>query len=160
MDFMLDTCVINRILDGHVSNEWSLRGRNFVTDIQLQEILDTTDNARRNYLFQGLLAMQLNVIRPTEIPQLFDCDREFDTGERFTTGMATVWYCTAFSLSFGTFTSAIAAELRPSGRRPKNPLRDGFIAEVALLNEMTLVTADHGLATISRPFGIAVEEIY
>jgi hypothetical protein len=46
MDFMLDTCVISRILDGQIGNEWSLRGRNFVTDIQLQEILDTKDPAR------------------------------------------------------------------------------------------------------------------
>jgi hypothetical protein len=44
---MLDTCVINRILDGQVDNSWPLRGRSFVTDIQLQEILDTPNEARR-----------------------------------------------------------------------------------------------------------------
>jgi hypothetical protein len=32
MDFMLDTSALNPILDGQVGNEWSLRGRNFVTD--------------------------------------------------------------------------------------------------------------------------------
>ena len=57
MDFMLDTCVINRILDGQVDNWWSLRALSFVTDIQLQEILDTPNEARREYLFRGLLAL-------------------------------------------------------------------------------------------------------
>jgi predicted nucleic acid-binding protein len=159
MDFMLDTCVINRILDGRNDNGWSLRGRNFVTDIQLQEILDTSNDARRDYLFRGLLAMQLNVIRPTEMPQLFDCDQNFDTGERFMLGMASVWYRSGFPLSFGNFVPAIAADLPRNDRRPENPLRDGFIAEAALLNGMTLVTADHRLATTARAFGAQAEEI-
>jgi hypothetical protein len=90
MDFILDSSTINRILDGRVNNWWSLRGLSFVTDIQLQEILDTPSEARREYLFHGLLALQLNVIRPSELRQLFDCGQNFDTGERFTWGMATV----------------------------------------------------------------------
>jgi len=44
-------------------------------------------------------------------------------------------------------------------RRPENPLRDGFIAEVALLGGMTLVTADRNLATEVRIFGVPVELI-
>jgi len=52
MAFMLDTSTINRILDDHVGNEWSLRGDIFVTDIQLQEILDTRDPDRRSFLFR------------------------------------------------------------------------------------------------------------
>jgi hypothetical protein len=87
MDFFLDTCVINRILDGHVNNWWSMRGLSFVTDTQLQELLDTRNEARREYLFRGLLALRLNVIRPSEMRQLFDCGQNFDTGERFT------WAC-------------------------------------------------------------------
>ncbi len=47
---MLDTCVINRILDGQIGNVWSLRGKIFVTDIQLQEVIDTKNPSRRNYL--------------------------------------------------------------------------------------------------------------
>jgi hypothetical protein len=68
VDFMLDTCVINLILDGEVGNEWSVRGSNFVTDIQFQEILDTRDELRRRFLFQGLLALEPAVIRPTDLP--------------------------------------------------------------------------------------------
>jgi|SRR5580658_4748864 hypothetical protein len=118
MDFMLDTSALNRILDGQVDNEWSLRGRNFVTDIQLQEVLDTSDYARRQYLLHGLVALHLNIIRPTEMPQLFDVGRNFDTGERFLTGMGTVLYRNVFPLSFGNYVSVIASDLPPNKRRP------------------------------------------
>lgn len=156
---MLDTSALNRILDGKVGNEWPLRGRNFVTDIQLQEVLDTPDENRRQYLLYGLVALQLNIIRPTEMRQLFDVGRNFDTGERFLTGMGTVWHRSSFPLSFGNYVQAIASDLPANKRRPENPLRDGFIAEAALLNRMTLVTADRRLAEIARTFGAAVERI-
>jgi hypothetical protein len=125
----------------------------------LQEILDTPGAARREYLFRGLLALRLNVIRPSEMQQLFDCGQNFDTGERFTWGMANVWHRSSFPLSFGNYLPRIAAELRPNKRRPENPLRDGFIAEVALPNGMTLVTADSTLAAAAGAFGTQVEVI-
>ena len=159
MDFMLDTSAINWILDGKAHNEWPLRGRNFVTDIQLQEVLDTRNDERRGYLFNGLLALKLNVIRPSEMRQLFDQGQNFDTGERFVLGMATVWHRSSFPPSFGNYVSVIAAELPFNKHRPANPLRDGFIAETALLNGMTLVTADRRLAAVARFFGVVVEEI-
>src|SRR5271155_2404035 len=118
MDFMLDTCVINRVLDGQVGNEWSLRGRNFVTDIQLQEILDTKDLARRDYLFYGLIALRPGVIRPTELPQLFDGDEGFDTGERFPMG-SEVWHHPSIPLSFGRIVPVIARALPPNRKRPE-----------------------------------------
>ena len=95
-------------------------------------MLDTCDDARRR-------------IRPTENPQLFAVGQKFDTGERFLTGMGTVWYRNAFPLSLGNYVPAIASDLPANKRRPVNPLRDGFIAETALLNRMTLVTADRRL---------------
>jgi predicted nucleic acid-binding protein len=159
MDFMLDTSALNRILDGRAGNEWSLRGRNFVTDIQLQEVLDTPTDARREYLLYGVVALQLNIIRPTEMRQLFDAGQNFVTGERFRTGMGTAWYRNTFPLSFGNYVLAIASELPANKKRPANPLRDGFIAEAALLNGMTLVTADGRLAEIARAFGTNVEHI-
>jgi hypothetical protein len=62
MPFMLDTSAINRILDRAVENEWPPRGDIFVTDIQFQEILDTRDPTRRNFLFKGLMSLRPNVI--------------------------------------------------------------------------------------------------
>lgn len=158
MDFMLDTCVINRILDGLVGNVWSLRGRNFVTDIQLQEILDTKDPARRVYLLHGLIALRPGIIRPTELPQLFDGGEEFDTGERFPMG-SEVWHRPSMPLSFGRIVPVVAHALPANRKRPANPLRDGFIAETALLNGMTLVTADTRLASAARTLGVNVEII-
>jgi hypothetical protein len=159
MDFMLDTSAINRMLDCQIDNEWSLRGRNFVTDIQLQEILNTSDPARRDYLFYGLMAMSLNVIRPTDMLQLFDCGMNFDTGERFMTGMGTVWHTGSMLLSFGNIVPIVAAELPRNRKRPENPLRDGFIAEAAFMYGMTLVTADGRLAGAAEALGVRVEHI-
>jgi hypothetical protein len=158
MNFMLDTCVINRILDGQIGNEWSLRGKNFVTDIQLQEILDTRNAPRRNYLLRGLLALRPGVIRPTELPQMFDGGAGFDTGERFPVG-SEVWHRDSIPLSFGRVVPVIARALPANRNRPENLLRDGFIAEAALLNEMTLVTADTRLAHSARMLGVEVELI-
>lgn len=159
MDFMLDTSAINRILDGEVENEWSLRGYNFITDIQLQEILDTRDERRRNVLFQGLLALPAFVLRPTDIPQRFDGGHNFDTGERFPLTWSVVQYAADMSLSFGRFVPVIARGLPPNRKKPHNPLRDAFIAEAALLNGLTLVTADGTLARNAKMFGVRVELI-
>jgi predicted nucleic acid-binding protein len=157
MPFMLDTCIVNRILDGEVGNEWSLRGDIFVTDIQLQEILDTREPSRRNFLLRGLLALRPTVIRPSELPQLYDCGRGFDTGERLPRSMEA---CTAsVPLSFGRFVTLIAGRLPANRKRPWNPLRDAFIAEAALLNSMTLVTADGRLNDAAAMFGLQVEII-
>jgi predicted nucleic acid-binding protein len=51
------------------------------------------------------------------------------------------------------------AQTRQSRKRLENPLRDGFIAEAALLNDMTLVTADTRLAQSARMLGADVELI-
>ena len=157
MVFMLDTCVINRILDGRVGNEWSLRGDNFVTDIQLQEILDTKDPARRRTLLYGLIELHPNVIRPTDAPQWLDGGEKFDTGERFLTGMGTVWHTASIPEAFGCIAPVVARALPANSKRPENPLRDGFIVEAAMLYGMTLVTADTKLGRVARRLGIDVE---
>jgi len=126
-----------------------------VTDIQLQEILDTRCPGRRDFLLQGLFALRPIVIRPSELPQLYDCGQEFDTGERFPRSMAVV--TASMPLSFGNFVPLIANGLPANQKRPWNPLRDGFIAETALLNGMTLVTADERLSEAAAMFGLRVE---
>ena len=154
---MLDTCIVNRILDGKVDNEWSLRGDIFVTDIQLQEILDTRDPSRCNFLFRGLLALRPHVIRPSELPQLYDCGQNFDTGERLPSSMEV--HTASMPLSLGRFVPLIARRLPAKSKCPQNPLRDGFIAEAALLYGMTLVTADRRLSEAAAMFGLHVELI-
>jgi hypothetical protein len=92
------------------------------------------------------------------LPQLFDGAEEFDTGERFPMG-SDVWHRTGIPLSFGRLVPVIAGALPPNRKRPQNPLRDGFIAEAALLNGLTLVTADTYLAPVARALGVPVEFI-
>jgi len=160
MAFMLDTSAINRILDGAVGNEWPLRGDIFVTDIQLQEILDTPDPNRRDFLFGGLMSLRPNVIRPGDMFQFYDgSGDDFDTGERLPRGPIPEWYYASVPLSFGRIVPLIARRLPANRKRPENPLRDGFIAEAALLGGMTLVTADRNLAAEAEIFGVLVELI-
>jgi hypothetical protein len=61
--FMLDTSAINRILDWQQC-EWSLRGPLYVTQIQLHEIAQTHDTARRASLLNAFTNLRLTVIRP------------------------------------------------------------------------------------------------
>jgi predicted nucleic acid-binding protein len=160
MAFMLDTCTINRILDGEVGNEWSLRGDIFVTDIQFQEILDTRDEDRRDFLFAGLMSLRPLVIRPSKITGWYDGGGdEFDTGERLPRGTIPAAYYSSVPISFGNYVQVIARRLPANRKRPENPLRDGFIAETALLAGMTLVTADRKLAAEAQMFGVHAELI-
>jgi hypothetical protein len=157
---MLDTSAINRILDGDVGNEWSVRGGIFVTDIQLQEILDTANPDRRSFLFGGLMNLRPNVIRPRDMFQLYDgSGDDFDTGERLPQGTIPEWYYASVPLSFGRIVPLIARRLPANRNKPWNPLRDGFIAEAALLGGMTLVTEDRNLAAGAQTFGVPVELI-
>jgi hypothetical protein len=160
MPFMLDTSAINRILDRAVENEWPPRGDIFVTDIQFQEMLDTRDPTRRNFLFKGLMSLRPNVIRPRDMFRLYDGSGEdFDTGERFPRSTVTEWHYASVPLSFGRMVPVIARRLPTNRKRPENPLRDGFIAESALLGGMTLVTADRNLAAVAQMLSVPVELI-
>ncbi len=101
-----------------------------------------------------------NVIRPRDIFQLYDgSGDDFDTGMRLPRGAIPEWYYDSVPLSFGRIVPLIARRLPANPRKPENVLRDGFIAEAALLGEMTLVTADRKLAAESQLFGLPVELI-
>jgi hypothetical protein len=157
--FMLDTSAINRILDDEVENEWPMRGDILVTDIQLQEILETPDTVRRNFLFQGLLNLHPNVIRPSEMAMWYDgSGDDFDTGGRFPWTVPEVSF-TSVPLAYGRVVPVIGRRLSANPKRMKNRLRDGYMAEAALLGGMTLVTADHKLANEVRKLGGYVELI-
>ena len=62
-------------------------------------------------------------------------------------------------LAFGRIVPVIARRLPRNGKRPESPLRDGFIAESALLGGITLVTADRNLAAVAQMLSVPVELI-
>lgn len=130
------------MLDGQADNEWSLRGRNFFTGIQLPKVLAPSNDVRRHYL----------VILPREMPRLFDVGPGFGTDERFLTDMGTVWHRNTSPLSFGNCVWGSRATQWTSGGSRKNPLQDGFVSEAAPVNRMTLVTADRRLSEVARAF--------
>jgi hypothetical protein len=92
--------------------------------------------------------------------RLYDGSGEdFDTGERFPRLTVTEWHYASVPLSFGRMVPVIARRLPTNRKRPENPLRDGFIAESALLGGMTLVTADRNLAAVAQMLSVPVELI-
>jgi hypothetical protein len=156
MDFLFDTCAINCILKREVENGWSLRGDCYVTDIQLQEILETRNPSRRRFLLTGLMNLRLTVIRPTDTYFPYDCGENFDSDHRIPGTFAEAQYP---EMSLGRLVPVIARGLPPNQKKPQNPLRDAFLAEAALLNGLILVTADKDLAARARTFGVHVELI-
>lgn len=148
--FMLDTSAINRIHDAGQC-EWSLRGPLYVTDIQLQELSQTRNAARRASLIAAFMSLRPTVIRPAGrvfVPEFFGfqdfCGDGFMLGDE------------DYPLSLGRVMPHIAASM---GQRPERYFPDALIAEAALTSNLTLVTADRRLAKVGRTFGAHVEEI-
>ena len=134
--FMLDTSTINWILDQKVSaGDWTLRGPVFVTDVQLLELMQTPLPERRESLAGVLSILRPSVIRPDALASMaydFGLGREEETYQR----------------SLGRQAPLMAAAL--GGRFERN-FRDALIAEAALANALTLVTADEGLSSSAGP---------
>lgn len=142
--FMLDTSTINWILDQKVSaGDWTLRRPVFVTDVQLLELMQTPLPERRESLMGVLSILRPSVIRPDALaPMAYD----------FGLGLEEETY-----RSLGRQAPLMAAAL--GGRFERN-FRDALIAEAALANALTLVTAYAKLARMARSFGIGVEAIH
>ncbi|MGC2460109.1 MAG: PIN domain-containing protein [Steroidobacteraceae bacterium] len=143
--FMLDTSTINWILDQEVSaGDWTLRGPVVVTDVQLLELMQTPLPERRESLLGVLSILRPSVILPDALaPMAYD----------FGLGLEEETY----QRSLGRQARLMAAAL---GDRFERNFRDALIAEAALANALTLVTADAKLARMARSFGIGVEAIH
>lgn len=137
--FMLDTSAISRICDRHDDALALIADIPcFVTDIQLQELFRTPDFQRRERLKETILNWNIRVLRADVSSGGFDED---DVGE---------------GRPLGRLWPAIAANQRGGFKRNIN---DALIAETARIHNLTLVTADKGLAAVSRKFGVSVSLI-
>ena len=148
--FMLDTSAINRIHDWQQC-EWSLRGPLYVTEIQLQEIVQTSNPVRRASLLAAYRSLRFIVIRPMGlvfIPEFFGFTSYYPRG--LTLPDEDV------PRPIGNTMAHIAAAM---GSRMEKHYPDALIAETALNTNLTLVTADRRQAKVGRWFGTHVEEI-
>lgn len=139
MNYLVDTNIINWLIDGKISNsEMPGDGKFIATHIQIDEINKTSDEERRARLFLTL-ASSLSGLAQTETT-VADVSR-FD-------------FC---KVGDGAIYTSLRAKLDAmNGGRPSN-IRDALIAEVAIINGYTLLTADKDLAQATNKHGGMVQ---
>lgn len=133
--YVVDTCVFNWLADGRIHKEALPSDGGFaITHIQVDEINKTKDEERR----AGLLLMQTSLrceLLPTQT-FVFDISR-FDYA----------------MLGDGRVFTSLKAELdRLNGNKESN-IRDALIAEAAIANKYTLLTADRDLRSVTEGHG-------
>jgi hypothetical protein len=135
---MLDTNVFNRVVDGDVPLSAFNGRRLFATSVQITELSETPDVARRNEL--------LSVFQ-TLSPELKIATAVWDDSELD---------CANWSEEDGLFENMLArlSELdRGKKKREFNLSRDVRIAEEAIRASLTLVTDDLNVAAVTKAFG-------
>lgn len=138
---MFDTTIFNRILDGKFDrSELSDDVELYITHVQRDEIAATSDSNRKIQLLE-VLANIVPESMPTE---------------------SAVWdYSNWDEAKFGddsndSLYDRILGELRrldPSPKKDASHIRDTLIAETAIKNEMTLVSADQNLIKVVKDLG-------
>jgi len=135
MTYVVDTNIINWLIDGKIDQATMPNDGKFVaTHIQIDEINKTCDEERRARLFLTL-ASSLSALLQTE------------------TTVANVSRFDGSKLGDGVIYTSVRDQLDVlNGARPSN-IRDALIAEVAIVNSCTLLTADRDLAKVAEDHG-------
>lgn len=132
MKYVVDTNVINWLVDGRIERTALPEEGEFVaTHVQIDEINKTSNEDRRARLFL-ILASVIRELLPTE-SAVCDISR-FD-------------WC---KLGDGVIYTSIKSELDVKNGGRLSNIQDALIAEVAIINGFTLLTADAGLAEVAR----------
>lgn len=135
MTYVVDTCIFNKLVEGKLHlDDLPSDGRFAATHLQIDELNKTKNSERR-----AQLLLKFSQIAPTIIPTesvVFDISR-FDQ---------TRW-------SDGGTVRALKTDLDALNRGKPNNIQDALIAEVAIVNGFTLLTADYHLAKIGPQHG-------
>lgn len=138
MNSVVDTCIINKLVDGLIEPEdLPGDGEFLMSHIQIDELNKTKDEERRARLFLKF-AKTITQVVPTETTIL---------------GVSRLGEC---KLGDGAVYSAIKAELDSLNGGKANNTMDALIAEVAVDNGYTLLTADFYLSEAAKAHGCTV----
>lgn len=141
MKCVVDTNIINRLVDGSLSTEDFPPDAELVaTHVQIDELNKTQDSERRARLFLRF-ATTIDRVVPTESTIL---------------GVSRLGFS---KLSGGNVYSALKADLDSLNGGKANNAQDALIAEVAISSGYTLFTADYHLAEVARRHGCSVRHI-
>lgn len=142
MKYVLDTNVFNRLLDGLFGLDKLPEGAKFVaTHLQIDEIKNTKNLSRRDSLLDVFAA-----VGPEMVPT-----------ESFVWEVSAWDQCKWSDEKNYAQLDAIKADLDALNDNKDNNWQDALIAEVALINEFTLITDDRHLSQVARKHGIAVK---
>lgn len=145
--YIFDTNVFNRLADGKIQLSDISDGILFATHVQLDE-LRATEGVRREQLLATF-----KQVGPTLIPtETFCWDVSGFDNARWSDGQL-----------FNSLKACLNAKEKKSGRKANrkkvNSAQDALIAEVAIVQNLTLVTADIDLADAAREHGASVQLI-
>ncbi len=143
MAFLLDTSAVNCICDGvaRADDFWPF----YITDLVLLELSRTRDPARRT----DLLAVLTGRLGPGGILRSEGSASRDDVECQW--GLDDSYHEDPLPLG-----RPFPLILRAIGSSHTQHWRDAFIAQAALTNDLTLVTADRAQARAARQFGAAV----
>jgi predicted nucleic acid-binding protein len=133
--YVVDTCVFNWLADGTLNRGALPHDGDFaISHIQLDEINDTDDKERRARLLLMLASLNCKLIDTPAF--VFDVSRydfaRWSDGELFT---------------------SLKSEMDGLNGNKKNNARDALIAETAIVNGFTLLTADRDLKLVTEQHG-------
>lgn len=126
---MLDTCIFNKLLDCKIkSEELPADGEFYATHIQIDEIKKTSDVNRREALLSKFKELTQPGIIATE------------------TFLADISHVDIDRLGNGAWYGKVKGTLDSLNKRKRNNSQDSLIAEAAIMNSFTLLTADKDLS--------------
>lgn len=138
MQFVVDTCIINKLIDGKIKlNELPSNSSFFASHIQIDEINKTQDSERRAQLFLRFAEVSPKII-PTE-SLVWDVSR---------------WDQAKFS--DGVLYNSLKQSLDALNKSKPSNVNDALIAETAIVNEYTLLTSDKDLTKVAKNLGCKV----
>jgi predicted nucleic acid-binding protein len=138
MKCVVDTNIINRLIDGSLSTEDIPADAELVaTHVQIDELNKTRDEERRARLFLRFATTVDSVI----------------PAESFVLDVSRLDYS---KLGDGGLYGELRAELDSLNKGKANNAQDALIAEVAITNGYALLTADYHVAEVARKYGCTV----
>ena len=138
MKYVVDTCIINKLVDGVLSTgDLPGDGEFVATHVQVDELNRTSNPERRAQLLLKFTTIVDDMV--TTESAVFSVSR-FD-------------HC---KFSDGTRYDILKADLDSVNHSKANNAQDVLIAEVAVANGYTLLTADYDLAKVAEKHGCKV----
>lgn len=141
MSYVVDTNIITWLIEGKIKfDDLPMDGEYLATYVQVEELNRTKDEERRRRLLLAFATLRPRITHT----------------ETADWGVAPLGY---FKLGEGPNYARLKDALDKKNNSKSNNKFDALIAEVALVNEYTLITADSQLAEVMRELGGKVRQI-